>query len=269
MYCFIRRRTGYLTEDAYLTSTNRIGNAVVADYVSVFVEALDYLVETSADCKIVNHGTLNTKQIRRQLTFEDDRLQLELPVKINVRQSAWAAKFVFKLEPVSLERIDILEAKLRDVEDELTATKNILNEEKSWRMVYLEASSGNVEKLNDAGVLLWEPIEMEDFELSDDGSEIRFLLAGWYTISLMVFLVPQKEETRVELRKNGECLESSDVPLNRGRSTSAFIGWSTHFNKNDELSVTAHFFPRQVGAGITIARIGSWSTATFPRGALT
>ncbi|KAE9343699.1 hypothetical protein PF008_g9548 [Phytophthora fragariae] len=250
------RRTGYLIEEAYLTSTNRIANAVVTDYVSVFKEAFDYLVETSSDFRIVNRGKLNPEKNRRKLTFVHDTLQLELSVKVNVRQFAWAAKFVFKLEPVSLERIDILEAKLRDVVDELTATKRLLEEENKWKMVYLEASSINVEKLNEAGQLLWRPIETDDFELSDDGSDICFLVAGWYNMSLKVFLDPQAGGANIKLRKNGECLESSVVPFNSGQSTSTSIGWNAHFNTNDKLSVIAISSPRYVGAGITIARFG-------------
>ncbi|KAE8997161.1 hypothetical protein PR003_g21233 [Phytophthora rubi] len=250
-------RTGYLTENAYLTSPNRIGNAVMTDYVSVFVEALDYLVETSSDCRIVNHSELITEKTRRKLTSVDDSLQLELSVKINVRQSTWAAKFVFDLDPISLERIDVLEAKFRDMEDELTAAKKLIEEEKSRKMVYLEACSKNVEKLNVAGQLLWDPIETDEFELSDDGSEVRFLVAGWYTMSLMVFLTPQAEGANIELQKNGKRLESSAVPYNCARNASASIGWNAHFNKNDKLSVIATSSPQRVGADITVARIGN------------
>ncbi|KAE9266691.1 hypothetical protein PF001_g30373 [Phytophthora fragariae] len=57
--------TGYLPEDSYLTSSNRIGNAAVADYVSIFKEALDYLVTTD------RKSDLNTKKTRRNLILMD------------------------------------------------------------------------------------------------------------------------------------------------------------------------------------------------------
>ncbi|KAG2765490.1 hypothetical protein Pcac1_g23009 [Phytophthora cactorum] len=42
-----------------------------------------------------------------------------LLLKLRVLDSAWEAKFEFLLDPVSVERIDIVEAKLRDQEEEL------------------------------------------------------------------------------------------------------------------------------------------------------
>ncbi|KAG3066374.1 hypothetical protein PI124_g22078 [Phytophthora idaei] len=44
---------------------------------------------------------------------------LQLLLKLRVLDSAWEAKFEFLLDPVSVERIDIVEAKLRDQEEEL------------------------------------------------------------------------------------------------------------------------------------------------------
>ncbi|KAE9063429.1 hypothetical protein PF007_g29560, partial [Phytophthora fragariae] len=133
--------TGYLTEDSYLTSTNRIGNAALIDYVSIFKEALDYLVTTD------RKSDLNTKKTRRNLILMDGGLQLEFSVKIKVRQSACTAKFVFNLTPVS--RIHALETKLQEVEGELAAARACLQKA---RVVFLEGSTGNVD-----GRLQWKP----------------------------------------------------------------------------------------------------------------
>lgn len=55
---------------------------------------------------------LDPGKIRRSLTpLGDDALQLELTVKIRVFRSAWNAKYAFRLEPLSLDRVGILEAK--------------------------------------------------------------------------------------------------------------------------------------------------------------
>ncbi|KAG6943753.1 hypothetical protein JG688_00017451, partial [Phytophthora aleatoria] len=58
--------------------------------------------------------------LQRELTTGGSGiLKLKLLLKLRVLDSAWEAKFEFLLDPVSVERIDIVEAKLRDQEEEL------------------------------------------------------------------------------------------------------------------------------------------------------
>ncbi|KAG1704907.1 hypothetical protein DVH05_004935 [Phytophthora capsici] len=53
------------------------------------------------------------------MALKDGILRLELVMSIRFIRSSWDAKYVFDLGPVSVERIDILESKLRDYRDEL------------------------------------------------------------------------------------------------------------------------------------------------------
>ncbi|KAE9069035.1 hypothetical protein PF010_g26815 [Phytophthora fragariae] len=208
--------TGYLTEDSYLTSTNRIGNAALIDYVSIFKEALDYLVTTD------RKSDLNTKKTRRNLILMDGGLQLEFSVKI----------------------------KLQEVEGELAAARACLQKA---RVVFLEGSTGNVD-----GRLQWKPTERNDFEVTDDGSAIRFLVVGWYVISLVMFLAPQPAGAYIEFLINGEDFDSGEIiPFNGDRDVSACIGSSIRFDKDDKLSFIAVDYQRSVGAGITITKIGN------------
>ncbi|KAF4031131.1 hypothetical protein GN244_ATG17003 [Phytophthora infestans] len=72
---------------------------------------------------------VDPKRIRRQLNaLEGGALQLELTDKLRVLDSAWATKYIFRLEPVALDRLDILESKLRDVQEELGEIKRMLKE---------------------------------------------------------------------------------------------------------------------------------------------
>lgn len=48
-----------------------------------------------------------------------DVVKVEFVLKLRVHSLTWDAMFNFQLDPVSLERIDILESKLRDQQDEL------------------------------------------------------------------------------------------------------------------------------------------------------
>lgn len=111
----------------------------------MFKEALDYLVGTDSE---PGNTKLDTSKTRRELVSVDGGLQLELSSKIKFGQSAWSAKFVFKLAPVSLERIDVLESRLRDAENELETTKTRLEEMGKAERVYLYAMS---DELNRAG----------------------------------------------------------------------------------------------------------------------
>ncbi|OWY97318.1 hypothetical protein PHMEG_00032187 [Phytophthora megakarya] len=157
--------TGILDDKEYLTSTNKIPNASLTDYVKVDIfylkgEGLNGILFLFTKDNNSNQGDkdssqddiqpLDPRRIRRKLTpLEDDAFQLELFVKIRIFQSAWTAKYLFKMEPVTLAQIDILEAKLRDVEDELESTKKGLEEEKQQR--------GKVEEqLNEFGTKLSE-----------------------------------------------------------------------------------------------------------------
>ncbi|KAG3013941.1 hypothetical protein PC121_g13725 [Phytophthora cactorum] len=95
-------------------------------------------------------SALDPGKIRRKLIpLKADAFQLELAVKIRIFQSAWTAKYLFKLEPVTLDRIDILEAKLHDVEEELEQTKTDLDEVIRERANVTEELSEVKDKLAD------------------------------------------------------------------------------------------------------------------------
>ncbi|KAF1795813.1 hypothetical protein GQ600_23358 [Phytophthora cactorum] len=154
---------------------------------------------------------------RNLLPVGEVDLQLELSVK---------------LEHVSLERIDILEAKLRNAQGDLEALKKCVLDMKLKRTAHVELASDNVLELNHDGQILWN-------KLTSDRSEIQFLEAGWFTISLMVFLAPQEDGASVDLYKNGICLESNTVPFDDSRNTSGPLAWSAYFDVDDTLSVIA------------------------------
>ncbi|KAG7382851.1 hypothetical protein PHYPSEUDO_004302 [Phytophthora pseudosyringae] len=114
--------SGALSEGEYMTCTNRIANCTTADYTLIFKDALDYLMvpaavsDTSSDASTVefdsnaDHGEevreFETPRIRRKLVLlENQVLQLELTVKVKVLRSAWGAKYVFQLQPLSRDEL--------------------------------------------------------------------------------------------------------------------------------------------------------------------
>ncbi|KAE9026026.1 hypothetical protein PR002_g11029 [Phytophthora rubi] len=270
--------SGFLDEKEYVTTTNSIPNATLADYVKLFKDALEYLMDeptkedaddeefqenSNSEKSNVSDGDseqeateeLDPGKIRRNLTpLEGDALRLELTVKIRIFRSAWNAKYIFRLEPVSLDRIDILEAKLRDVQEELEETKKSLAEEKVKKVINLSATSENVAKLKGTS-LVWIA-ESDYFTLAKEESSICFLVAGWYIISLKVYLAPQTVGCSVELHQNDGRIASDTVPLCNKQASSASITYSGYFEMEDELSVITTGSPANVGGELAAVKIG-------------
>ncbi|ETK90777.1 hypothetical protein L915_05513 [Phytophthora nicotianae] len=103
---------------------------------------------------------------------------------------------MFKLEPISLERIHALEVKIRDLEELQLAQKRSPSRRDN-QMVHLDAITNNNALVNDGQ---WNVFDTNGFELSDSKTEIRCVKTGWYILSLAVFLTPQTTSAIVELR---------------------------------------------------------------------
>ncbi|RYY83760.1 hypothetical protein EON63_10515 [archaeon] len=95
----------------------------------------------------------------------------------------WKPEFVFTLLPVALDKIDILEAKLRDAQEEieqLRAHKELVNE-----VVYFSLSSKTA--CGNQQIVQWDEAEglrapRVGFEISADSRQITVLKAGTYQI---------------------------------------------------------------------------------------
>ncbi|EEY67312.1 uncharacterized protein PITG_04315 [Phytophthora infestans T30-4] len=293
--------SGFLDDKEYLTSTNKVPNASPTDYVKVFKDALEFLMKNSADedeDEIIEtdkleredddaKAPLNPAKIRRKLTpLKDDTFQLELTVKIRIFESAWNAKYLFSLEPVTLDRLDILEAKLRDVEEELEKTTNNLSEEKQERanvaeelsevkaklekvesalisvknskaVVRLNAASKNVPQLNDKGQLKWSSVTGSGFVSSIDGYGVRVLVAGWYVVHSTVYLAPQTVGTDIKIQVNGTYLRSMPAPCTLKQNTSVTFAFTTYFKQSDEIVIVATGSPFKVGGDLDAFRLGN------------
>ncbi|KAF4045619.1 hypothetical protein GN244_ATG02070 [Phytophthora infestans] len=199
---------------------------------------------------------LTADKIRRRLTeLEDDTLELELMVEVRALSSAWFTKYVLQLKPISLERVDVVEAKLRDVEEKLVRTEKLLADLIGKQVVHLSAVSSNVDKLNEDGDIIWNEQKCDHFDQNSERNGIICLVKGWYTLNLTVFLLQQKCNGGVTLRKNNIRLLESQVPKSVGENTSTSLGWCGLLKKNDELSVIATENPLQVGAELMMMRL--------------
>ncbi len=78
---------------------------------------------------MVSSEDLKTDRDDPEVDFilEEEDIYLMLTLSMG---GVWKPEFVFNLLPVGLDKIDILEAKLRDAQDEIETLKVELNEQK-------------------------------------------------------------------------------------------------------------------------------------------
>ncbi|KAE8916105.1 hypothetical protein PF003_g1005 [Phytophthora fragariae] len=275
-----RHRRGYMDEDKYLTGTNRLLNATAADYVSIFQGALDFMMAVDVSVSCCDSGDdssyssededdeeckregadqdtsmVDPEKLRRQLiSLGNDVLQLQLSVKVRVHESTWSAKYVFRLDPVSLERTDILEAKIRDLEEELATTKRTTMEEMDKKLKCVTAKSIQPVGIGDEGQILWTSVE--NAARKENRHEIKTGTAGWYTVTVKVHMQLQVGSCDMELRVNGECVQSDHVSGSTYGICSASLMLNIYLQSDDKLTVVASKNSTNVEASLTAAKIG-------------
>ncbi|KAG4040347.1 hypothetical protein PC123_g24109 [Phytophthora cactorum] len=105
----------------------------------------------------------------RKLTLQKGgKLQLELSLKIRLLHSARIICYAFKLQTDSVERMDILESKLKDQQEELQKLRS-------------KVDASNVFLCAECEVLMetklqWKEINSETFVLDDDNTSIRMAI---------------------------------------------------------------------------------------------
>ncbi|CAK4650553.1 unnamed protein product [Aphanomyces euteiches] len=100
------------------------------------------------------------------------------PLELILTLQAFAsleARYVFKMTPIAVEKVDILDAKIRDLEEALEKAKPVI----------LSTSSTNV-RTKDRCVVWKNPAMFNEdyFELSQDKTEVKILVSGFYDIQM-------------------------------------------------------------------------------------
>ncbi|KAE9285535.1 hypothetical protein PF008_g26892, partial [Phytophthora fragariae] len=108
-----------------------------------------------------------TDESQRKLpTLKGGKLQLEMSIKLRLLQSARDVTYVFKLDPVAVERIDILDSKLKDQQEELEKLR--ARDENAERILLYAESETWV-----SSTLQWNPIDSDYFALTADKRRSR------------------------------------------------------------------------------------------------
>ncbi|KAG7386634.1 hypothetical protein PHYPSEUDO_015418 [Phytophthora pseudosyringae] len=266
--------TGYLAEDEYVTTRNSIQNARLEDYIKVFKKIFRSSMEQHSDSDTSNGNSWSSsaesdagssssdelssseaegKPEHKLIPLKYDAFQLKLSVNFTLLESTWTVNYVFQLEPISLERIRALETKLRDLEEEQAERKRP-QQGSNYQMVHLDATSFNNVGVNCTGLIRWSALETNGFELLPNKAEIRCLQAGWYMLSLAVFLTPSTANDYVELQLNGKSIRRGRVSrINEPCSVSCVR--SSYLKVNDVLQVVVPS-SQDVAAALTAAKLG-------------
>ncbi|EGZ04678.1 hypothetical protein PHYSODRAFT_368914, partial [Phytophthora sojae] len=96
---------------------------ILIDYVNPSNYIPDVVPLTASRCcfrELLNRAVEDASELPRSLqSTEESHLQQEFSVKIQAMLRPRMLTYAFDLEPISVERVDILEAKLRDLQDEV------------------------------------------------------------------------------------------------------------------------------------------------------
>ncbi|KAG6608710.1 tumor necrosis factor-like domain [Phytophthora cinnamomi] len=211
---------GDMAKTDYVSAANAIPDATVTDYLKCFQDTLDSDLNESSD-------------VQRKLSAQTvGALRLELVVTIRVLRATWLAKYTFDLDPVSVERIDILESKLRDQQDELEKLRGEIRGGFSTLFVHSKAS-----QKTENSTLKWEKITSTAIVATGLDGVVKVQRGGTYIIFVNVSSKPGIN-TPVHLLKNKSCVQVAYPGYASGYINSVSLNAVEQLEKNDELTVT-------------------------------
>ncbi|KAG7377179.1 hypothetical protein PHYPSEUDO_012047 [Phytophthora pseudosyringae] len=187
-------QSGLLNKEGYVSAANIFVDASAADYVSCFQQCL-------------NCSPDHTEESKRKLTsLSGDKLQLEMSIKLRLLQSVREVRYVFKLQPVAVEQIDILESKLKDQQEELERLRGQVGSA-GRAFLYAESLTWASSKLQ------WKLVNGEKFALNADRTSITVLFPGVYAIGALVNHQPIQNNTvgSISLQKDGLAIQSAST----------------------------------------------------------
>ncbi|KAL4146614.1 hypothetical protein PRNP1_012478 [Phytophthora ramorum] len=205
--------TNELELENYVNSSNSIPDASASDYIECFHELL------------VKPLDRTTKTPRSLQNTKGDRLILEIYVNVQVLMKYRTATFTFDLGPVSVERIDILESKVQDLQREVkclhaeTASKSAADQAMQKMISDLRAEMNSLREarspggtilaratsqLGLEGVVLWR---CEGLKVTD--GVIRDLKPGVYQVNATVGFESCQSSTHLQLVKGTQLVCST------------------------------------------------------------
>ena len=164
---------------------------------------------------------------RRFDVLSGDARQLVICVEVRIFRSLRVAKFTFVLNPVSVERIDVLESKLRDLQEELERLQRRFGD----GHIQLEASTKDASTRK----LLWSASDSDSFIVDQQTGVVSIHRPGVYSITAVVSCT---SNTRVNVLKNQECIYTGSQSQYTSPVTASTIA---RFDANDSLAIVFQY----------------------------
>lgn len=273
------------TKEQWCTSELGLDNFVGLDNCIIpGATAADY-----AECfhELLSGATSNLDNICSSFQQKDDTVLLQMAVKSQVLNKARVASFSFTLQPISVERIDVLESKMRDLQEEVKAlrldtaglaTADVQDEVKQLRqeLAAREAALSKLERevktlraadhpplvvqtkantmVPNSSVIQWGLVGVGDKVNGIDGM-IRDLEPGTYQVSAVVTCLSNGFDCLVELKKGFECIQTGCC-YGKGHGDTTSLMCVTHITKGDTLSVCSNAQLSKTSY-ITLIRLGA------------
>lgn len=207
--------------------------------------------------QVLNAALRELKDSQRVLiSLKYNKLQLKLTVKARLFEAKRKATYVFELLPVSVDRIDILESKLPDVE----AQQSLKPRAHDW--LFLESRA---ELSSFSSNILWNELEANNFRVEEDGTAIEWLVQGVFSISVVVNHSPTSSHGSIGLYKGGEriqfipvgCVANERVLRNIPAivQTSTTLICITSMQQGDKISISCTGTSPTAPAYLTAVRI--------------
>ncbi|UIZ21886.1 hypothetical protein KXD40_008919 [Peronospora effusa] len=254
MSAFVRRCKGDMLKEDYVTSANTIPNASPADYVKCFYDCFDCNLNTSCP-------------VQRTLTkLMGDKVNLELTLTIPFLRSTWVAKYSFELDPVEMDRINVMKSTIRDQYDELQRLRSELYAVKAVPFIKLAADCMDQNKQ-----FRWNKVDCAEFVVDNENGVIKARTQGVYSIRGVIncapsnysqYILSQCPRHRVTGRrrsnlqiggvnfnlrdshesimilKNGECIQRSYCGYTAGKCVSTPLDCVALVKEGDALTIT-------------------------------
>ncbi|KAG1687857.1 hypothetical protein DVH05_004587 [Phytophthora capsici] len=187
----INRQTGLLNKEDYVTTANVFVDASASDYVLCFQQCLDSPIGED-------------EGVKRTLVLQNGgNLKIQLSLKTHLLHFTRNIDYTFELKPIAVERIDILESKLKDVQEELGRLRGKIGSGTTV-LFYVESEAYLGSKLQ------WKEVPGTNFTLSEDKTSIKVLVPGLYSFGLVVNhnTAPNSGQGLISLQMNDEKVQS-------------------------------------------------------------
>lgn len=163
--------------------------------------------------------------------------------------ASWSPAYSLTLKPVAIERIDIAESRLFDVEQEVERIAS--GRTFSPTVTQLDVAAASISNQN----VSWEPISSKLFAV-DNGTKVRSLSDGVFLITMQISHAVTNHGNYFHLLKDDQEVFQCTVPYCHGQHGFFSASWIVQLKKDEKLSLFGTSFSIQAGSKMVITKLG-------------